>query len=536
MPRYKFTQESGADFKVVHPDKSDAQEDTNQVRQVLDDLGNLLVHSKRDGSYPKDGTTGGNLAISESQLNISNIVFCSDYANPDDAITAIASANKTLLVTEAEVCDTNFTVPANVTVRFERGGKWTINNGITVTFNGQISAGLWQIFAYTGTGTLAGTINNVEIYPQWWGASPSASAAVNAVAFANTLLMGRVVRIPEGSYNYDTNIEIPANVLVEGDGEAKTELKYTGSESYAVSLGGFSVARDLRISQTIDRTPERAGLLIGTASNRIYNVGVRGFKYGIKLEGDGVSCVYNELYLSYFYGNFYDIYLVASNNGWCNENHFWGGHLSGCADADSYCIYISHYATHPLNGNKFHGVAMETTQKGVYCDGTYNAFLNMRYETTGTNFHFGSNSQYNLLIGEKTPTIVDDSTAKLQTIIAKDKVHLYGITLQENLDMNSKVIKHTSVTIADGDATPDISGGEIFITSANTGATEITDLDNPTIGQVITIMGGSDTNASTITDAYPFVLSAGWTAGLWDTLTLFVQSATRFVEISRSVN
>jgi len=56
-----------------------------------------------------------------------NVVICANYDNPDNAITAIGANNKTLLVTEVEICDVNFTVPANVCVKFERGGKWTIN-------------------------------------------------------------------------------------------------------------------------------------------------------------------------------------------------------------------------------------------------------------------------------------------------------------------------------------------------------------------------------------------------------------------------
>jgi len=58
---YKYTQESGTNFYVGTDDKSDALEDTNEVRQILDDLGNLLGHSKRDDLYPKDNTTGGYL-------------------------------------------------------------------------------------------------------------------------------------------------------------------------------------------------------------------------------------------------------------------------------------------------------------------------------------------------------------------------------------------------------------------------------------------------------------------------------------------
>jgi len=57
---YKYTQESGTNFYVGTDDKADALEDSNEVRQIHDDLGNLLPHSKRDDLYPKKGTTGGN--------------------------------------------------------------------------------------------------------------------------------------------------------------------------------------------------------------------------------------------------------------------------------------------------------------------------------------------------------------------------------------------------------------------------------------------------------------------------------------------
>ena len=65
---YKFTQESGDLFYVSSVDKADSLEDTNELRQIVSDLGTLLVHSKKDNSYPKDLTTGGTLAIPNSQL------------------------------------------------------------------------------------------------------------------------------------------------------------------------------------------------------------------------------------------------------------------------------------------------------------------------------------------------------------------------------------------------------------------------------------------------------------------------------------
>jgi len=69
MARYKFTQESGTNFKVNTSDKCDAIEDTNEVRQVLDDLGELLGHTKFDDLYPKDGTTGGTIYLEKSKFN-----------------------------------------------------------------------------------------------------------------------------------------------------------------------------------------------------------------------------------------------------------------------------------------------------------------------------------------------------------------------------------------------------------------------------------------------------------------------------------
>lgn len=68
---YEYTQESGTGFFVGFPDKSDAQEDTNEIRQIVNDLGSLLGHSKMDGLYPKDLTTGGYLGRLNSGLDAS---------------------------------------------------------------------------------------------------------------------------------------------------------------------------------------------------------------------------------------------------------------------------------------------------------------------------------------------------------------------------------------------------------------------------------------------------------------------------------
>ncbi len=89
-------------------------------------------------------------------------------------------------------------------------------------------------------------------------------------------------------------------------------------------------------------------------------------------------------------------------------------------------------------------------------------------------------------------------------------------------------------TIADGDATPDVSGANLFVTSSNTGATVITDLDSPTVGQVIALCGGSNTNSSTIADAGNFALNGAMTLALDACLYLYVQADNDYMELGRN--
>ena len=77
---YTYTQQSGVGFFVGTADKADALEDSNELRQIINDLGALLVHSKMDGLYPKDLTTGGTIQIPEAGLKFSNAPVNDDMA------------------------------------------------------------------------------------------------------------------------------------------------------------------------------------------------------------------------------------------------------------------------------------------------------------------------------------------------------------------------------------------------------------------------------------------------------------------------
>ena len=107
---------------------------------------------------------------------------------------------------------------------------------------------------------------------------------------------------------------------------------------------------------------------------------------------------------------------------------------------------------------------------------------------------------------------------------------------RSKLTVASGALSLETGTFADTDETPSVSGGNIFLTVSNTGSTAIADLDDPQVGQTITIICNNATNAPTIADSSPFFLAGAWGPGINDSITLYVRADDDYVEISRSDN
>ena len=92
------------------------------------------------------------------------------------AITAIGSAKTVLSIPAGNwPIAANLTVPANLTLKFAHGAVLTIATGQTLTINGPLEAGRYQIFSWNGTGTVAYGNLVPEVYPEWYGAVPDNS-------------------------------------------------------------------------------------------------------------------------------------------------------------------------------------------------------------------------------------------------------------------------------------------------------------------------------------------------------------------------
>jgi hypothetical protein len=205
------------------------------------------------------------------------------------------------------------TVPSNVTLWFANGAKLSIDTGITVTINGPIDAGLYQIFS--GAGLVRGTPLVEKIYVQWFGvygdSSDIQAVLQKAVDFVN--LNGIKLFFPNGNYFSNTGGGITINygypykpVVFEGETQSGAVLVYnqasgdfiyvkpvdtalrpdaglTGISYFAMSnlslsgQGGVSTATGLRIGRT--------GYVCDSISNNtIENVTIKSFGQGIFLE------------------------------------------------------------------------------------------------------------------------------------------------------------------------------------------------------------------------------------------------------------
>ena len=88
------------------------------------------------------------------------------------------------------------------------------------------------------------------------------------------------------------------------------------------------------------------------------------------------------------------------------------------------------------------------------------------------------------------------------------------------------------VILAADATTADASEGNVFVTSANTQATALTDIENALAGEKYTIEGGSSTNATTVANGGKFFLTGAMTLNEGTFLTVEF-NGTKFVEFAR---
>lgn len=157
------------------------------------------------------------------------------------AVTAIGSSQVILRVPAGtHNIAADLTIPANTTLKAERGATLTVATGKTLTISGSLEAGDCQVFSWDDTGDIKLNGPNPVVKTAWFG---NTAAGINKAI--TSVSRPAKIELPRGVINLGTTsilinqngIDlVGAGTAFSGDSVFGTQLIYTGS-SYALIIG-----------------------------------------------------------------------------------------------------------------------------------------------------------------------------------------------------------------------------------------------------------------------------------------------------------
>lgn len=90
-----------------------------------------------------------------------------DYNDLADCVTTIAVNKATIFITKQEAVTDNLTILATTALKVIQGGGFLVKAGKTLTINGWIEAGAYQIFFGAGD-VILGAHASAASFPEWW--------------------------------------------------------------------------------------------------------------------------------------------------------------------------------------------------------------------------------------------------------------------------------------------------------------------------------------------------------------------------------
>jgi len=163
-----------------------------------------------------------------------------------DAVTALGANQAILKVPRGTwSCNANFTVPANVALRFEQGGMVNIASGVTLTINGGLEAGMYQIFACAGPGKVAfGTGAVRAVFPEWWGVTGAGDEVAINAALNALPSEGGMVNLSKNYTTANTIFFSKNGVKLHGTSRIPAKITYTGAGTAMGALNRETVYYD----------------------------------------------------------------------------------------------------------------------------------------------------------------------------------------------------------------------------------------------------------------------------------------------------
>lgn len=184
---------------------SDVQASAKTREIVISTAGRKVIAKMNDGTFIELVRDGFKDAISYSTLAA--------------ALTAIGSTPARLNISSAVTLTANATLPATLELNFLRGGSLALA-GFTLTVNGTLRAGDWQVF--TGSGSVSLSASSVSrVNARWFGVTGDGTTDDAAAAQkAHDAMQSRMILVFPGGLTYKMvgNLTLSKSIIVQAHG------------------------------------------------------------------------------------------------------------------------------------------------------------------------------------------------------------------------------------------------------------------------------------------------------------------------------
>jgi hypothetical protein len=252
------------------------------------------------------------------RLILALLIFCCTCGSVDAAIrvsnpngthvevASLAAAaalswggDKTVIVDSAVSLSGNLTWPSDRLLDIRPGGIIT-TTGYTLTFTTPPRAGLYQIFAGTGT-VLFSSGSSVDVYPQWWGAIAGDTSFDQTAAFnkaINSVPAGYPVHVVVPPGDYRVNLVLSHRGLVmdfPADTIGRNNVRYSQLRPWSISSPVVTLGDDTALStMTLRGLSINSETANGSGSHAAIGLKVTGGAYEVRLDDFNVSGAFTD--------------------------------------------------------------------------------------------------------------------------------------------------------------------------------------------------------------------------------------------------
>lgn len=468
----------------------------------------------------------------------------STFASINAAVSAIGATEAVLVVSTPETLAASLTIPANIAVVIQKGGKIIKSSTYTLTISGPLTAGKYQIFGSFASGDV--TLSRVsEIYPEWWttnttpGTTDMTTAINYAIATATKTDSHRIPVILDGYYSISGPINITANgTTILGSGFFGGWITATHSSAgFVIDKGGGAITYNVKLKDIYFNGQNLAatGLKITNGNEcQFENVHLNAFTtYGMHVIGYYSNFIANAMSISYvpvgarleagvflrfLEPNFYEtdiafdikgtIYVLIVDNGWFEAFETFlnvsstAEHINLMSATLKNCYFLS-----TKGGVSYTARVIKSyTNSNSYAnkvsvlkmDGCYLYLTNAKYvlEVDWNGNFAGGELRMSAMMKDNYIHNHDHMTAWLKSDMANVDIRWVKVDFINNYSLAGLPVQDGTQMMLDmeyfaaNDGTPSVGNRSGIYKTRNHAATEITTFDNGYIGQKIMVIFG----------------------------------------------